>query len=267
MGHPDHGGCGRSVRSGQLQDLRRCAAQLPQRLRCAPRAPPPPSSPSWRAARRRPPPGHPPAHQPTQRRQRPGGHDVEALAPVQLLGPATDHPHAPRARARRSPRRGRWCAAAGARPGSPSGRVGRWPGPAPAAPPPSPDPRRSPRRQPATSDARQLSTCRSQSLGASRGPISPRSTPAVASSSTYRSARGNRSDENALRAASGVEGVSRETSVMESSLAITREGPPRTGAAPRPPTPRTTRRRPPRRARPSARTGSSGPAEPAPRSP
>ena len=34
-----------------------------------------------------------PAHQPIQRRQRPGGHDVEAIASVQLLGPAADHPH------------------------------------------------------------------------------------------------------------------------------------------------------------------------------
>src|SRR5687767_4520705 len=69
----------------------------------------------------------------------------------------------------------------------------------------------------------QLSRCRSQSRGASRGPINPRITPSVAKDATYASARASWSDENTLRASSGVaggaEGVSRETSFTEESSA------------------------------------------------
>ena len=57
----------------------------------------------------------------------------------------------------------------------------------------------------------QFTRCRSQSRGTSRGPIRPRTTPSVASRSAYRSACGSAS-ENTPRAASGAEGVSRETS-------------------------------------------------------
>ena len=91
-------------------------------------------------------------------------------------------------RARRPPPRGRWSGAAAARPASPAGPGGRSPAPARAGR------RRSRCRTPwrprgiSSASTAQFSRCRSQSRGASRGPISPRTTPSVASSSAYRSA-------------------------------------------------------------------------------
>ena len=218
MGHPDHGGCGRSVRSGHPQDLRWCAVQLPQRTRLPPRSPPLRSSPSSPAARHRRHQRHRPSPPAGPTAPVRGRSPRRTARPVQLLGPTSDHP-----RRRSSPsssitssrkvvRRSKGSTRVTVRSGRPIARTspGR----------PAPEPRSTSEAPGASSDvsARQLSTCLSQSLGASRGPISPRSTPAVASNSTYRSTRGSRSDENALRAASGVEGVSRETSVIEPSL-------------------------------------------------
>ena len=114
----------------------------------------------------------------------------------------------------------------------------------------------------------QLSRCRSQSRGTSRGPIRPadarRRSPAARRTARPAAAR---SDANTLRAASGAEGVSRETSLTRSHGRSRGAGPRRSAAAPRPRTPTSARPRPRRRGRPCARTASSGPATPARRTP
>ena len=180
---------------GQLQDLRRRAAQLAQRARLPRRSPPPRSSPSSRAAT-------PVAATSgiAQPSSLPSGASARAVTTskrspaVQVLGPARgttrtlveaelvdDLVEEGRPSLQRLDQ------------GQRAGRGGRSPAPVPAAPRPSPGPPRLRLRDASDASARQLSTCRSQSFGASRGPISPRSTPAVASSSTYRSASGRRS--------------------------------------------------------------------------
>ena len=96
-------------------------------------------------------------------------------------------------RGRRPPRPGRWSAAAAAPPASPSGPGGRWRAPVRAArhrtrcPRPSHRPG-SPRQAPRSSAGGGPTAA-----VASRGPIRPRTMPAVASQSAYASASGSRS--------------------------------------------------------------------------
>jgi hypothetical protein len=121
-----------------------------------------------------------------------------------------------------------------------------------------------------TSDVADCGTFRSR--GTSRGPIRPRITPSVASDAAYPSMRLRRSEENTLRARSGVAGgaegdfeVSRETSFTE--MTFSQVGRRRSGGARHPRTPTCSRPRPPRRGRPCARRETSGPARPADLSP
>ena len=269
MGHPDHGGCGRSVRPGHRQisgvaqrssrsacrrrlDLVR-TAELPFIASSAPDAAtsgiPQPSSRASGAS----------ARAVTTSKRSP---------PVQLLGAAADHPtllqtelldhlvQKDRPPLQRLDQ------------GHASGRVDRWPGPVPAGRPRTPGRRRSAPDGTSEVSARQLSTCRSHSFGRLPGPDQAR-----ARRPRWRAARRTAPPAAAAptRTPSAPPRAWRAFHVKHPSSGgqtiIMRAGPPRTGAAPRPRTPRTGRRRPPRRARPSARTGSSGPAAPAPRSP
>ena len=84
--------------SPSTDHLRRRAAQASPARPAPPRPRPRRCCPSWppaprRARHQR----HRPAEQPVERRDRARGHDVETLAPVQLLGPAAHDRHAGRA--------------------------------------------------------------------------------------------------------------------------------------------------------------------------
>ena len=207
---------------------------------------------------------HRPAQQPVQRRQGPRGHHIEALAPVQLLGPPADDPHLLRVRARRPPRRGTWCAAAAARPGSPSGRVGRSPGPGPAARRPSPGPRRWRPAAPRTERQAVEHVAIPQPRGLPR-PDQP----------ALDTGGGQQLDVPLARAAAGPTRTPsaprrawRAFHVKHPSSDASRwAGPPRSDAARRPRTPRSDQPRRQRRAPPCVRTATSAPGGPARRSP
>ena len=83
--------------------------------------------------------GHRPAEQPLQRRDRAGGHHVELAACRAAPRPAPRTTSTlSRPECARPPRRGRWCAAAGARPGSPTGRAAPVASTSPGSPAPLP---------------------------------------------------------------------------------------------------------------------------------
>ncbi len=98
-----------------------------------------------------------------------------------------------------------------------STRPGR-PAPEPMSATDAPSGRTSPR-------SAQFKMWRSHRRGTSRGPISPRTTPASASHSAYRSANSNRSDANTLRAESGTEGVRSLRSFTPPVSVVSRETP------------------------------------------
>ena len=197
--------------------------------------------------------GHRPSQELRQGRESARGDHVETPLLGPLLRSLADHLDPRPGPAARMPRRGRPPGEPSARPGSRADRGARSPGRARGGRRPSRGrPRWRPRGTRGASRP-QFTRCRSHSRGTSRGPIRPRVTPSVARKSAYASSTGSRSGGkiSARTTGSGADDVSRETS------AITQGGSPRSAAAPRPRTPTSDRPPPPRRARPSARTGSS----------